>query len=414
MTWLVAWLAAVYRMRVVGELPIKTSQGKLAFHGGDPVLPEGPPSWPATDPRIEAVLADAYADGSWGRYEGIHSQRLIESLSELHAVEHVSLCASGTIAVELALRGMQVATGDEVILAGYDFPGNFRAVEHVGARPVLVDIDPARWCLNVELLEQAISPQTRAVLVSHLHGGLAPMKQIMELAQRRGLQVVEDACQAPGAMVDGQVAGSHGDVGVLSFGGSKLLTSGRGGAVLTSQVEVHQRIKVFCERGNHAFPLSELQAAVLYPQLQGLAVANRLRCQRVSRLLAGTEHLTALRPVQSSLLVQAGEASAASDASAMSSFYKLAWSYDLNQVANVPRDQFLAAVQAEGVALDAGFRGFVKRSARRCRVAGELTESARAAEATVILHHPVLIESVETVDRVAMALEKVVLQLSCS
>jgi len=252
------------------------------------------------------------------------------------------------------------------------------------------------------------------VLVSHLHGGLAPMKQIMEFARQRGLQVVEDACQSPGAMIDGQVAGSHGDAGVLSFGGSKLLTAGRGGAVLTPHVEVHQRIKVYSERGNQAFPLSELQAAVLYPQVEGLGESNWLRCQRVSRLLDRLAHLTALRPVQSSLPVEAGEASVSGDTSAMSSFYKLAWFYDRSQLGDVPRERFLAAVQAEGVALDAGFRGFVKRSARRCRMAGELTESARAAEATVILHHPVLMESAETIDRVAMALEKVVSQLGSS
>lgn len=355
-------------------------------------------------------MKSAYADGSWGRYEGIHSQRLIESLSSLHGVEHVSLCASGTIAVELALRGMGVSEGAEVILAGYDFPGNFRAIEHVGARPVLVDIDPAQWCLNVELLEQALSPQTRVILVSHLHGGLAPMKQIMEFARQHQLQVVEDACQSPGAMIDGKVAGSHGDVGVLSFGGSKLLTAGRGGAVLTPDAQIHQRIKVYCERGNHAFPLSELQAAVLYPQVASLGQANGLRCQRVSQLLKRSLNIAALRPVQSSLPVDIAEETL----SDMSSFYKLAWSYDSSQLGEVPRDQFLAAVRAEGVALDAGFRGFVKRSARRCRVAGELTESAQAAEKTVILHHPVLLESEETIDRVAIALEKVVFHLGNS
>ena len=411
MAWPVVWSVGVFRICAVGESLIKTSPGKLALHGGDPVLPEGPPSWPVTDPQIEAVLANVYADGSWGRYEEVHSQRLTESLSNLHAIEHVSLCASGTIAVELALRGMQVAEGDEVILAGYDFPGNFRAVEHVGARPVLVDIDPAKWCLDVALLEQALSPQTRVILVSHLHGGLAPMKQIMEFARQHGLQVVEDACQSPGAMIDGQVAGSHGDAGVLSFGGSKLLTAGRGGAVLTPHVEVHQRIKVYCERGNHAFPLSELQAAVLCPQVAGLEEANWLRCKRASCLLDRAAHLTPLQPVQSSLPVEPTEALPSDEKSDMSSFYKLAWFYDQSQLSDVPREQFVAAVRAEGVALDAGFRGFVKRSARRCRVAGELPESARAAETTVILHHPVLLESAETIERVAMALEKVVFQL---
>ena len=395
---------------MVGESLIKTPDEKLALEGGEPVLPEGPPCWPALDPQIASVLTAMSADGSWGRYEGVHGERLVEILSELHTVEHVSLCASGTVAVELALRGLQVGTGDEVILAGYDFPGNFRAIEHVGARPVLIDIDPRHWCLNVELVEQAISPQTRAVVVSHLHGGLAPMKQIMEVARQRGLLVVEDACQAPGGRVDGKVTGTHGDVGVLSFGGSKLLTAGRGGAVLTADVEIHQRIKVYCERGNHAFPLSELQAAVLYPQVQGLAVANSLRAQRVSRLLQRCQHLPGLSPVQSSLFASEDQISLSAPTESLSSFYKLGWLYEPAQSRNVPRSQFLAAVQAEGVALDAGFRGFVKRSVRRCRVAGELVASARAAEATVILHHPVLIESEETIDRVATAMEKVLSQ----
>ncbi|MFP6618120.1 MAG: aminotransferase class V-fold PLP-dependent enzyme [Pirellulaceae bacterium] len=363
------------------------------------MLPEGPPSWPAPDPLIEAVLATVYADGSWGRYDGDHSQRLVEVLASLHAVEHVSLCASGTIAVELALRGLQVGVDDEVMLAGYDFPGNFRAIEYVGARPVLVDIDPDRWCLDVERLEEALSPQSRAILVSHLHGGLAPMEQVMEFARRHDLVVVEDACQSPGAIVDGKSAGSHGDAGVLSFGGSKLLTAGRGGAVLTSNVEVQQRIKVYCQRGNHAFPLSELQAAVLYPQVEKLAERNALRCQRVKRLLERWQHPDVLRPIQSHV---------APAGSWMSSFYKLGWSYDPEALGNVSRTRFLAAIRAEGVALDEGFRGFVKRSARRCRVAGELTASASAAERTVILHHPVLLESEATLDRVAIAMNKVV------
>lgn len=383
----------------LGDSAINTPQGKLALDGGEAVFPEGPPSWPASDPLIESVLATVYRDGSWGRYDGDHGQRLIELLASLHAVEHVSLCASGTIAVELALRGLQVGADDEVMLAGYDFPGNFRAIEHVGARPVLVDIDPDRWCLDVKRLEEALSPQSRAILVSHLHGGLAPMEQVMEFARRHDLVVVEDACQSPGAVVDGRPAGSQGNAGVLSFGGSKLLTAGRGGAVLTSDVEVQQRIKVYCERGNHAFPLSELQAAVLYPQVEKLAERNALRCQRVNRLLEQWQHPDVLRPIQSHV---------APAESWMSSFYKLGWSYDPAALENVSRTRFLAAVRAEGVALDEGFRGFVKRSARRCRVVGELTASASAAERTVILHHPVLLESEATLDRVAFAMNKVV------
>src|SRR5262249_4920495 len=153
----------------------------------------------------------------------------------------------------------------------YDFPGNFRAIEAIGARPVLVDLAAGAWTLDVEQVLAAISSQTKAIIVSHLHGSLADMRRLREIADERGLAVVEDACQVPGARVEGKAAGSWGDCGVFSFGGSKLLTAGRGGAVVTNRDEVVQRIKIYCERGNDAFPMSELQAAVLEPQIPLLA-----------------------------------------------------------------------------------------------------------------------------------------------
>src|SRR5437868_5651821 len=110
----------------------------LALNGGTPAMSSGPPSWPPRDEAILAALQAAYADGSWGRYHGPHCERLRELLAEMHGTPHVWLCSSGTIAVELALRGLKVSADDEVILAAYDFPGNFRAIEAVGALPVLV------------------------------------------------------------------------------------------------------------------------------------------------------------------------------------------------------------------------------------------------------------------------------------
>ena len=225
------------------------------------------------------------------------------------------------------------------------------------------------------------------------------MRQVMEFAEAHDLGVVEDACQSPGAMVDGRPAGSHGDAGVMSFGGSKLLTAGRGGAVLTSHADVHQRMKIYSERGNHAFPLSELQAAVLCPQVEKIQEMNALRRRRVRRLLECSDYPEVLRPI---------DCHVAEDPSWASSFYKLAWSYEPAALGGVPRARFLAAVRAEGVALDEGFRGFLKRGSRRCRVSGELAASAMAAERTVILHHPVLLEPEATMQRVAAAIGKVV------
>ena len=154
------------------------------------------PQWPPEDEEIRAVLEDALQDGSWGRYHGRHSEALVKTLSGQFNSEHVILASSGTIAVEMALRGVGVKTGDEVLLAGYDFPGNFRAIEAIGAYPVLVDIDSANWCLDLGALEcvaeeeAKCSSKVRALVISHLHSGLAPMQQITELARRHNLSLI--------------------------------------------------------------------------------------------------------------------------------------------------------------------------------------------------------------------------------
>ena len=380
---------------------------RLALDGGPPVIPEGPPPWPRPDEAVRAALEAAYADGSWGRYLGPHCQRLRELLSQMHGVRHTWLCSSGTIAVELALRGLKIGPGDEVILAAYDFPGNFRAIEAVGARPVLVDLAAGTWTIDIEGVAEAVSPLAKAVIVSHLHGSLADMGSLRTLADKNGWSIVEDACQVSGASIAGRPTGSWGDCGVLSFGGSKLLTAGRGGAIVTDRDDVLQRIKIFAERGNDALPLSELQAAVLIPQLSQLASANRVRLQSVQALLAACAGLSCLAPV-----------SLSGDPASSPAFYKLAWLLAGNDDAcdshhfEEVRRKFITAVQAEGVAIDAGFRGFARRTVQRCRVVGDLIHARRASAGTLLLHHPVLLEPPQVIGRVARAIEKVARHVS--
>ena len=368
---------------------------RLTIQGGPPAFPHGSPNWPPFDPAIQDALEIAIRDGSWGKYHGPHTQRLQKRLTEIHALEYVTLCCSGTISVELALRGVGVNAGDEVVLSGYDFPGNFRAVEAVGARPVLIDIDPRTCALDARLLRDAFGPNTRAVIVSHLHGGTAAASSILQFAHQQGVQVIEDACQVPGAIVQDQIAGSWGDVAVLSFGGSKLLTAGRGGAILTRDADIHQRIKVYSDRGNQAFPLSEIQAAVLLPQLEELNEKNKLRRENVVRLLSRLEEFDGLVPIQTTL--QQDEPV----------YYKLAWTIRNPKDVSERRSQLLQAFQAEGLEMGAGFRGFAKRSRNRCRHASRLDHSKMAAEATVLLHHPILLEPTNVVDLVAEVIASV-------
>lgn len=364
-----------------------------ALLGGRPLRPQGPPVWPVPDDDVLAALTAAYRDGSWGKYQGGHVERLEERLGEYHGVPFAVACGSGTFAVELALRALKVGPGDEVVLAAYDYPGNFLCVHAVGATPVLVDVDPDNWNLNPLNLEAAFGPATRAMIVSHLHGGVVPMREVMEIAAARRLPVIEDAAQQPGAVIQGRTAGTWGDVGILSFGGSKLLSAGRGGALLTRHADVAQRARTFQHRGNVLCPLSELQAAVLLPQLDKLDARNAHRAANVRRLTESLQDMPGLRPF-------------VNPCDAAPCYHKLGWQYDADSF-GLPRDRFVAALRAEGIAFDEGFRALhVGRSPNRFRAAGELREAEQAHHGTLVLHHPVLLGGATEIEEVVRAVLK--------
>jgi len=364
---------------------------------GGPLPRSGVPDGSGSDPEVMQAMAAAWQDGSWSKYDGRWTRQLAASLSAWYQGAEVYLCCSGTIAVELALRGVGVSPRDEVILAGYDFPGNFRAVESIGASPVLVDLLPDTWTMDPGEVRAAIGPDVRAVIVSHLHGDVARVRELIDICHPLGIAVVEDVCQCPGATRGHQPVGSIGDAAVWSFGGSKLLTAGRGGAVVSRRPEVMQRIRVYSERGNQAFPMSELQACVLGPQWNALAERNRQRARAVQFL---TEQLSELDCLNRSVSEAGVDIAPA--------FYKLGWFCGRGHERPVDRDAFSMAARAEGVALDPGFRGFATRSSRRCRKVSELAQSRRASEQTLLLHHPVLLGSNAELRQVVTAIQKVV------
>jgi perosamine synthetase len=358
-----------------------------ALLGGPPLRPQGPPEWPPRDEAIRSALEALWQDGGWGRYESGHVESLESRLADYHGVPHALTCGSGTFAVELALRALKVGPGDEVLLCAYDYPGNFLTIHALGALPVLVDLDPHTGSLCPDHLESSIGPMCKAMIVSHLHGGLAPMARLREIADRRNLPIVEDACQCPGAVIDGRRAGTWGDVGVLSFGGSKLLTAGRGGAILTSRADVHQRARLSQLRG------SSLQAAVLSPQLEKLDDRNRHRRERVAHLRTLLSDVPGLRFLES-------------DPHNEPSHYKVGMLFDASRF-GLDRATLVKAVRAEGIALDEGFRAsHLGRASSRFRVVGTLPGAETAHHQMVILHHPVLLGTVEEMQQVATAFSR--------
>jgi dTDP-3-amino-3,4,6-trideoxy-alpha-D-glucose transaminase len=202
--------------------------------------------------------------------------------------EHSVGVSSGTAALELALRGLGVGPGDEVIVPTNSFIATAEAVSAAGARPVLVDVDEETALLTAEIVESAITARTRCAIPVHLYGRTVDMAPLLELCAKRGIFVVEDACQAHGARYRGRPVGSLGDAGCFSFYPTKNLGAwGDGGAVVTDNAALAAQVRLLRSHGegsrhHHELPartdrLDALQAAILRHKLLRLDDANQGR-----------------------------------------------------------------------------------------------------------------------------------------
>lgn len=202
--------------------------------------------------------------------------------------------ANGTDALHLAVRALDIAPGDEVICPSFTFMATAGAVALAGARPVFADIDPVTYCLDPASVERAITPRTRALVVVHLYGNAAPMDELMALASRHKLAVIEDCAQAAGCTYNGRKVGTIGDFGCFSFFPSKNLGGiGDGGMVLSNRPELAEKVRKLRGHGSakkyhHEIlgtnsRLDEIQAAALRVKLKYLDQWNTCRRQVAER-----------------------------------------------------------------------------------------------------------------------------------
>ena len=221
---------------------------------------------------------------------------------------HAVAVSSGTAGLHLAVRALGLGRGDEVITTPLSFIASANAIRYEGARPVFADVDRQTLNLDPERVEAAITPRTRAILVVHLFGRPAPMGALLALAAQHGLAVIEDACEAIGAAIDGRPVGALGDAGVFGFYPNKQITTGEGGVVVTDRAELATRIASLRNHGrpgagalalDHAelgfnYRLSELQCALGEVQLNRLPaiLSRRAEVARAyTRKLAGSPEL---------------------------------------------------------------------------------------------------------------------------
>lgn len=228
---------------------------------------------------IQAVLADA------SFILGPALEEFERNFAGFCGAKHCVGVASGTDALHLALRAMQIGPGDEVIVPAFTFVATAIGVTLAGAVPVLVDVRADDGLLDAELIERAITPRTKAILPVHLYGRCADMGSIRAIASRHGLRVIEDACQAHGARDHSKSAGSLGDAAAFSFyPGKNLGAYGDGGAITTDDDDLADRLRLLRNWGSrkkyyHEEPglnsrLDTLQAAVLNVKLARLVDWN--------------------------------------------------------------------------------------------------------------------------------------------
>jgi dTDP-4-amino-4,6-dideoxygalactose transaminase len=250
--------------------------------------------------QIDAAVGDVFAGGHY--INGPNVQALEQEIAAYANTRAAVGLNSGTDALHLALRALGVGPGDEVITTPFSFVATTEAVGMVGATPVFADIDPRTYNIDPASIEAAITSRTAAIIPVHLYGCPAPMPEILALASKHGLAVVEDCAQAIGASIDGKRVGSFGDVGAFSFFPSKNLGAyGDGGMITTDSLELAQRIRSLRAHGGRVkyyheelgvnSRLDEVQAAILrvkLPHLEGWIEARRAVARDYSNALSAT------------------------------------------------------------------------------------------------------------------------------
>jgi perosamine synthetase len=266
---------------------------------------------PLSEPTMgeaEASYLRACIEENWIAARGRFVSELEALFAHTHGRPAAVSTSSGTAALHLALLGLGVGPGDEVLVPGLTFVATANAVSYTGATPVFVDVDPVTYTIDPVDASAKVSERTCAVIAVHLYGHPADMDTLCALACRHGMAVVEDAAEALGSRYRGRLCGTIGDVGCFSFNGNKLITAGGGGMLLAADAERLEHMRHLSLQGREPgtleyhhdevafnYALSNLHAAVGLAQLERLETLltrRRMLAARYAEALAGAAGLT--------------------------------------------------------------------------------------------------------------------------
>ncbi|MEK9570688.1 MAG: DegT/DnrJ/EryC1/StrS aminotransferase family protein [Paracoccaceae bacterium] len=267
---------------------------------------------PYTKPSITDLEARYTSDASvngWGNncYDYIKK-------FELHFAKHIGTkhalaTSSCTGALTLGLVGLGIVPDDEIIVADTNWIATVAPIVHLGAKPVFIDIYEDSWCIDDRLIEAAITKRTKAIIATHLYGNLCNMDAINEIANKHNLAVIEDSAEAIGAQYKGKRAGSMGNFGVFSFHGTKTITTGEGGMLVTNDSQLYQKVLTLNNHGRNSlqpkqfwadelgfkFKMSNIQAALGCAQLERIDELTSRKREILHKYKELTRHIPGLK-----------------------------------------------------------------------------------------------------------------------
>jgi len=333
-----------------------------ALLGGNPVVSPDWPEWPIWKPeQDEGRLLEVIRSGVWSRSEVV--EEFEQAWAELIGTKRCLAVVNGTNALQTAFAQLDVGWGDEVLVTPYTFIASVSCIVANGAIPVFVDIDPETFQMDPEKIEEKITPRTKAIEVVHIAGLPCDIKRIMEISDKHDLVVVEDACQAWLAEVDGQKVGTFGKAGCHSFQNSKNIPMGEGGAIVSDDDEFMDRCYSYHNYGNSygsaegragtKLRLAEYQAAIGLAQLERLEEQSQLRNENADYLRDRLEELPGIVPHK--LYPSVTKAA----------YHLFPFRYQQQEFKGLPREKFLEALRAEGVPCSRGYDELNKRDLLR-------------------------------------------------
>jgi dTDP-4-amino-4,6-dideoxygalactose transaminase len=333
---------------------------KLALKGGSREaerLRELVPQWPIYDEGDEKAVVEVVRSRRWCRlYLGSKAEMFERMFAEYHQAKYGIAVANGTVALELALKTAGVGIGDEVIVPAVTFIATASAVSEVGAIPVFADIDPETAAISAKSIEENITEKTKAVIGVHYAGYPINFDEILPIVKKHGLFLIEDCAHAHGSEWRGRKVGAIGHMGGFSLQESKTLTAGEGGIVLTNDDELAEKARLIHNIGrvlgkpgymhyilSSNYRLSELQAGLLISQMRRLREHVELKHETGEYLASKLKRIGGVEPLKRD------------DRVTKRGYYFFVIRYNSEEFYGLPKDKFVAALNAEGVPAGVGY-----------------------------------------------------------